>query len=268
MKQGIVLFAYNNGLDYIKLAEDVAKRANKFLNLPVTLVTDSEISNTTLFDNVLNIRDTSVHTKTFRDGFIDEKLPWKNFSRLEVFNLTPYDETIVLDVDYVIQSSFLKNCFLMNKDFLLYKDSYNLSGYQSREFEFLNCFSIPFYWATVLFFKKTTLNELFFNHIRNIRDNWNYYKDLYQVVEKKFRNDYAFSIAIHTFNGFYSRNYNGIIPGKIRYITDQDSICELYDDSSVFLISDTEQAGNYTKVTTTNTDVHVMNKYSLLRCLT
>ena len=43
MTQGILIFAFNSdGVDYIKMAILSAKRAKKFLNKPVSLVTDSK----------------------------------------------------------------------------------------------------------------------------------------------------------------------------------------------------------------------------------
>ena len=43
MTQGILIFAFNSdGVDYVKMAILSAKRAKKFLNKPVSLVTDSK----------------------------------------------------------------------------------------------------------------------------------------------------------------------------------------------------------------------------------
>ena len=56
MTKGVLLFAFNNGtVDYYKMAVATAKRANQFLNLPVSVVTDNTVNpdnyNYT-FDNV------------------------------------------------------------------------------------------------------------------------------------------------------------------------------------------------------------------------
>ena len=43
MSRGVILFAFNSKkYNYYKMAEHTAKRANHFLGLPVTLVTDEE----------------------------------------------------------------------------------------------------------------------------------------------------------------------------------------------------------------------------------
>lgn len=267
MTQGIVLLAYNNGLDYISLAKDVAIRAHRFLELPVTIITDTEISNN-LFDRVINLQDNSNNFKTFRDGPSNKKLLWKNFNRSEVYDLSPYDQTLVLDVDYVIQSNFLKNCFKLPDDLMLYNQSTHVSGKRYKEFEYISSFSIPFYWATVIFFKKTKKNETFFNYVRYVKDNWDYFRDLYQIVDNKFRNDFAFSIALHVANGFISNKLNAVIPGKLNFITDKDSLLKLEENSCTFKLANANNLDDYTVIETKNIDIHVMNKYSLLRCLT
>jgi tRNA A37 threonylcarbamoyladenosine synthetase subunit TsaC/SUA5/YrdC len=49
---GIVIFAYNSTFDYVRIAEVAAKQAKKFLNLPVTLITNVDV-NSPHFDNVI-----------------------------------------------------------------------------------------------------------------------------------------------------------------------------------------------------------------------
>lgn len=266
MTKGVVLLAYNNGIDYIKLAKDTAQRVHHYLDLPVTLITDIEISDNS-FDNVIKLEDSSSNYKMFRDGSESKKLQWKNLNRSEVFNLSPYEHTCILDVDYVIQSNFLKKCFSLNHDLLMFKNCYDISDSSSNEFVYLNNFSIPFYWATVVFFKKTNKNDLFFKYVGYIKDNWDYFKELYQIVDNKFRNDFAFSIALHILNGLIPDETINSIPGKLYYISDKNSIIELNDNSCLFSIEDKNLLDNSFIVNTTNIDVHVMNKYSLLRCL-
>lgn len=267
MTQGIVLLAYNNGIDYISLAKDVAIRAHRFLELPVTIITDTEISSN-LFDHVINLQDNSNNYKTFRDETINVKLLWKNFNRSEVYDLSPYDQTLVLDVDYVIQSNFLKNCFTLSDDLMLYNQSLHVSGIKYQEFDYISSFSIPFYWATVIFFRKSKKNQALFNYVRYVKDNWDYFRDLYQIADNKFRNDFAFSIALHGLNGFTDNKLNSAIPGKIHFVTDKDSLIKLEQNSCTFKLTNTNKIDDYTVVKTENIDVHVMNKYSLLRCLT
>jgi hypothetical protein len=63
---------------------------------------------------------------------------------------------------------------------------------------------------------------------------------------------------------------NGIfaveLPGKMSYILDTDMLLKIKDDSMQFLVQ-TSNTNDYIPVKTTGIDVHVMNKFSLLKAL-
>ena len=274
MKKGVLLFALNSEMDYVKLAVKLTERIKKYLNLPVTIITDSEdylrknfSSNLDLFDTILKKKDETDQTKKFSDGHgFSERYVWKNSNRTSAYELSPYDQTLVLDVDYVINSDFLLNVFNQNQDFLCFKNSCDLAGWRNTsEFEYINQYSIPFYWATVFYFTKTKYNEIFFKLVEYIRDNWEYYRLIYQINDKKYRNDYSFSIAIHILNGT-NVDFNTVsMPGKMFYTLDKDILLKIKNSSMTFLVEKERSLGDYTGVKTTDLDVHVMNKFSLLR---
>jgi hypothetical protein len=274
MTKGVVLFAFNTEIDYVKMSINSAERIKNYLGLPVTLVTDSVNylynsfeNKINLFDKIIKSEDTTLQTKKFCDGYMQSaRHVWKNTNRANVFDISPYEQTLVIDVDYIINSSFLNNCFEIDKDFLIFKDSCDLSGWRKTdEFKYLNQYSIPFYWATVFYFTKNKKNEIFFDLVRYIRDNWEYYRLIYQINDKKFRNDFAFSIAIHILNGMDTENFDGIIPGKMFYTLDKDVLISLKENACVFLVEKESKLGEYTSLKTSSVDVHVMNKHSLLR---
>ena len=272
MTQGVLLFAYNSEMDYVKLAVKSAERIKHHLGLPVTLVTDSadylrKNFSQDLFDIVINNKDDTTQTKKFSDGHgFSERYVWKNSNRTSAYTLSPYEQTLVIDVDYVINSNFLKNCFDQNNNFLIYKDSYDLAGWRNTaEFQYINQYSIPFYWATVFYFTKTKQNELFFSLVEYIKNNWDYYRLIYQINDKKYRNDYAFSIAIHILNGTNCDLFAETIPGKMYYTLDKDILLKIKNSSMTFLVEKERILGEFTGVKTNELDVHVMNKFSLLR---
>jgi hypothetical protein len=274
MSKGIVLFAFNTEIDYVKMSIHSAERIKQYLGLPVTLVTDSReylLKNFNdkvhLFDKIVEKTDNTQQTKKFSDGSNQaSRHIWKNTSRADIFDVSPYEQTLVIDVDYLINSSFLLNCFDLKSDFLIYKNSCDLAGWRkTEEFKYLNQYSIPFYWATVFYFVKNKKNEIFFSLVKYIRNNWDYYRLIYQISDKKFRNDFAFSIAIHILNGMDYDCFDNIIPGKMFYTLDKDSLISLKGDSCVFLVEKENKLGEYTALKTSGIDVHVMNKHSLLR---
>ena len=273
MTKGVLLFAHNNrSLDYVGLAVKSAKRIKKHLNLPITLVTDSVEwlnsnygSDLNLFEKVIST-DSEYQDRRLYDGCNHyELIHWKNLARTTAFELSPYDETLVIDVDYLINSDFLLNCFNLNQDFLLFKDSYDLANWRNNEFVYVSTHGIPFYWATVFYFKKTPWTKLFFELLGYIKNNWSYYKNLYQLLAPHYRNDIAFSVAIHILNGFTTEKFAGTIPGKMYYSTDKDILVKDKDTALTLLVQKENMFGEYTLIKTENLDVHVMNKQSIMR---
>ena len=113
--KGILIFARNNAqIDYVKQAHFLAKRIKEYLNLPTSIVTDSVnyLKDTykdykTVFDQVIEVPVAcSPSVKRYYDGTnIFKQLEFKNDLRTSAFDLTPYDETLMLDSDYVLSDS-------------------------------------------------------------------------------------------------------------------------------------------------------------------
>jgi hypothetical protein len=273
MTTGAIIFAQNNsGIDYVKLAVFAAKRIKQYLNIPVSIITDSkgwlETSNPDHpFDQIIDHFSDTTQLKKFYDGSIFNKnLEWKNESRTNVYKLTPYDTTLVIDSDYILNSDILSMALTRDYDFQIYQNSIDLAGWRdNREFMRINQYSIPFYWATVFVFKKNNVVESFFNLLDHIKINWSYFRSLYSINLDTYRNDIAFSIAIHIMNGNTAGDFATELPGKMSYILDKDILVEATDNKMKFLIEKEKYLGEYTLIKTTGIDVHVMNKSSLSR---
>jgi len=275
MNTGAVIFAQNNAqVDYIKLAIFSAKQVIKHLEIPVTLITDNpDWLNTTypddvgIFDKIIVINGYESQSKKFYDGSLtSKKFEWKNFTRSQVYELTPYDKTLVLDSDYIINSNVLKPALSSNYDLQIYRNSFDLAGWRNTEsFTVLNQYSVPFYWATVFVFEKNPVTEAFFTLVAHIKNNWEYYRVLHSIDTQIFRNDFALSIAIHTMNGNTDGSFAVELPGTMTYATDRDFLVAKKDNKMQLLVEKENHHGEYTLVKTTGIDVHVMNKYSLSR---
>jgi hypothetical protein len=273
MTRGVLIFAQNNAeIDYAKISLFAAKRVKEYLDVPVSLITDSagwlkqsQPDAELVFDQIIEIWSDTHQTKKFYDGSLASKtLTWKNLSRSDCYHLSPYDETLVIDSDFIISSPTLKNIWNNQHDFLIYKDSYDLANWRDdRSFRYLNQHSIPFYWATAFYFKKTASTQAFFDLINNIKLNWNYYRLLYNIDSLVFRNDFAFSIAIH----MMGEDFAFSLPGKMNYTLDRDILLDIDNSKLKFLVEKKNYNGEYTAVKTSNLDIHVMNKYSLTRCI-
>lgn len=276
MSRGAVLIARNNSdIDYIKQAVFSAKRIKQYLDLPVSIVTDSpeylqRNFDFLVFDEIIPIENVNDYTfKKYYDGTWTRKsLEFKNTSRMDVYDLSPYTETLLLDTDYIVSNNLLSNCFDQKEDFLIYKKSFDLAGWRNiDEFQKINNAGIDFYWATVVFFRKTDKNKIFFELLKHIKENWPHYRTTYQISTTVFRNDFAFSIAIHIMNGYQLGDFAGNLPGTLFYTTDRDLVHKIDNDTMTFLIEKENSAGNYFSATVKNSNVHIMNKYSLGRII-
>jgi hypothetical protein len=265
MTRGVLIFAFNNSeVDYVKMAAYAGKRAKEFLQVPVSIVTDSlDIAEkySHVFDKIIFCEDNSTQLKRFYEGSDNYKQAvWRNNSRSNCYDLTPYDETLVIDSDFIINSNFLSFCWDQPHDFLIYDRSLDLASWRdTTEFEFVSQYGIKFYWATVFFFRKTNKTQSFFKIVEHVKNNWNYYQRLYQLPSTKFRNDYAFSIAINIIDPDVDTFQN-----KIAYITDRDYLLSHKDNKMQFLVQKKGANNQYTALSTNTLDVHVMSKSSLL----
>tara|TARA_B110000977_G_scaffold17642_1_gene21381 strand:- start:2429 stop:3280 length:852 start_codon:yes stop_codon:yes gene_type:complete len=276
MNKGAFLIARNNGhIDYVKQAVFLAKRINKYLNIPVTIATDSseyleEVFGIDSFVNVIELEYTAnSNMRYFFDGALSKKTAsFKNDNRAGVYDLTPYDKTLILDTDYIISNDLLKSCFDSNADFMIYKKSDDIAKVRNEsEFNKISNTSIDFYWATAVYFTKTTTNSIFFNLVRHIEEEWNHYRRVYQITSSLFRNDFAFSIAIHIMNGFQKGDFAQQLPGSMMYTTDKDVLWQLKEDEMMFLVEKKDYLGQYTALKTLGQTIHVMNKSSLNRII-
>jgi len=278
MSKGVLLIARNNSeVDYVKQAVFSAKRIKNYLNLPVSIITDNVqylneryTDSMSVFDKVIELEKESSYTyKKYYDGSWTRKnLEFKNTSRSSVFDLTPYNETLLLDTDFIIANNLLSNCFTQAHDFLIYQDAFDLAGWRDvSEFNSISEVGPNFYWATAVFFRKTETNKVFFNLIKHIQENWLHYRNLYQIRTSVFRNDHAFSIAIHMMIGFQAGDFAKPMPGTMYYSIDRDLLVEINNENFLILLEKENEAGKYFPTKIKNSNVHVMNKFSLGRVI-
>lgn len=268
MTNGAVLIAHNsNRIDYVKQAVYSASRIKKYLNIPVSIITGNsaylkENFDYTVFDKIIETDSSKTENSRFMTNEQGHKsvFQWNNLDRCTVYDLSPYDKTLLLDTDYIVTNSLLSVCFESKDDFLIYKDAVDLTKDNNREFKFISETSVDFYWATVVYFEKNDKNKIFFDLVKHIQDEWQHYRMLYQISSSTFRNDFAFSIAIHIMNGHQQGEFAKSLPGKLYFVSDSTVLAGIKDNQLKVLVKD---AGNYNIIKTKELNVHVMNKLSL-----
>jgi hypothetical protein len=264
MSNGVLLFANNNSsIDYIKQAIFLAKRIRKYLNLPTSIVTsETNITNKEVFDKIIHYDDANFSNKRiYNDVSKTIVLNFKNNLRPLAYDLSPYDQTILMDTDYIVCSDYLSKFIDGAQDFLIFKDGIDIGADEdSQEFKYIGKNSVDFYWATVVYFCKTEKNKIFFNLLKHIQENYYHYVVNYNLQNTMYRNDFAFSIAIHIMNSFGQADIFKTFPNPILYTLDKDELLKIDNNSLTFL-----SRNNLHK--TDNLDIHVMNKFSLERII-
>ncbi len=204
--KGVVIFATNTAeTDYVGIAEQNARLVEHFLGLPTTIV---------------SAKDTGSNKRFSTD--IGTFVEWKNFGRHEAYEASPYDETIILDADYLVFDNSLLQLFKCDFDYLLFdKNRYvNIPQHPSV----MGPYSLPYVWATAVLFRKTEKARLFFELVAKIKRNYDYYRLLYNVQEGNYRNDYTFAIANYIMEGNSINPYK-FVPWPIHTFTGKiDSI--------------------------------------------
>ena len=275
MTAGVLFFAYNNDLvDYIKQAIYNAKLVKKHLNLPVAIVTDSVnyLEKTypwykKYVDYVIP-KGTGQNTFSKKHYYAGEHFStmaeWKNVNRFDAYNLSPFDTTIVLDTDYLISNDNFLKVLDQDDDLFIYKDSYDISLTRNIPgFQRISDDTLDFYWATVLIFKKTERTKRLFKLVELIREHYHYFRTLYRIPLKTFRNDFAFSIAIHILNGYTITDWPKILPGKMLYSSPEDDLLTIKDEKYTFVVGNKFRRDKVNVVTLTGSNIHVMNKLHL-----
>lgn len=280
MSKGVLLFAFNNHeIDYIRIAYVNALMIRYNLSVPVTLVTsngDHEWARRSIpdfddaFNNIIEISNHcgDTNTRVYRDtSFNSKELPFYNGNHWLAYELSPYDQTLFIDVDYLIMSGQLNNVWDSKYDVMINRTVSELTIDRSLTETRLSNIGIDMYWATCIYFKKTTYSELLFSLTQYVCDNYLYYRELYGIESPMFRNDYAFSIALHTLNGFSNSVPIPELPiSSVVKLLDYDDFYSVNGVNDVtLLVEKNGYRGEYTAVRVKDLDIHIMNKWSIIR---
>jgi hypothetical protein len=262
VSKGFLIFAFNNEvLDYLGHAIWIADRIQRHMNLPTTIVTDTESASKHTTDHNLVFTDVySTNKRNFKTH--DEVVlgTWKNANRFEAYELSPYDETVVIDSDYIVNSDQLATLFETNREFLCYRSVHDLTNTNSWLSH--NTFGetqFPHYWATVIYFKKSNFARTVFDLMRMVYNNYTHYANLYKFRADNFRNDYAVSIALSI---AYGHRLDSIpcIPWDMPMTTVDNGVEELEQDKFKVIYKKNER---YMHTIINNQDIHCLNKFAL-----
>ena len=278
MTRGALIFAHNNrDIDYALMSLISGGLAKKHLAIPVSLVTDESTTAwmktsgiyqraEKLFDKIILVEKPKTdNQRRLHDGVNNTTVPFVNLNRANAWDLTPYDRTLLLDSDYLIFSDQLNEYWDMNEDILISQsinDIYDQKrlGFHDR---YVSDTGVHLYWATIVMFTKNQKGRAYFDMVNYIKDNYQYYGDLFRFDTRQYRNDISFSVAKHILDGFETNKTPNLPP--VRSALDKDILHSVDAEGKLTFLVSPMMNGTYCAVAMKDTDIHVMNKQSLIR---
>lgn len=231
--RGVVLFAFNTDtVDYELIAERASRLITHTLNLPVTIITEMLTPQT-------NTRLGYAHGTQ-----------WFNGDRYRAYELSPYDETLLLDSDYLVLDDALLKILDTTVDYNIMTDNQNFVQIMTGN---MGDMSLNYVWATAVIFKKTPKSKMLFDLVGRVQNNYRYYCKLYNIRSSNFRNDYAFAIADNIINGYTA---SPGIPWTM--LTVNKTVKELEVDNNKIVVREADTAHVIPKQ-----NIHIMDKLYL-----
>ena len=164
MKKGILLFCFDTkDTHYHKILQKCVELIRIHLKLEITVVTNFETYKRLKPLGFINYK--FIEPELGNSKFGKE---WNNVDRHLAYELSPYDTTLVMDIDYFCFTDNLLKYMDTKYDFLIPDQAHDLT--HRNTFDARVWSMIPMVWATIFIFQKTYKtkmlclnNQIFYN---------------------------------------------------------------------------------------------------------
>lgn len=192
MNRGYLTLAQNGTHDYVKMAYVLA------MSLKLSQGVDTKLSvivnkNDSILEEYCNVFDKIIKVPVPEDE-------WKVQNKWMYFDLTPYDETIVLDADmlFFTDHSWWWDAFVLD-DLVFTETVLNFRGEETTSDYYRKVFtenSLPNHYTALFFFRKNKEVEKYFQLVRLIFENWQeWYNHILKEAPKYVSGDVVYAIA-------------------------------------------------------------------------
>ena len=240
----LILYSESAQLNYKRLSDLCARIAEHYLKVPVTII---------------KLNPDKKGMRVFKYEKLDlVNTEWNNGNRYSAYDLSPYDETLLIDADYFIQNDNLANYFGSDHDFLCHDYSWDVTGLDQLNIEepmSRNDFKMR--WATVVYFRKSKHAENIFRMWERVANDYEYYSKLIGFRLAPFRNDFCLSIAHQTCSGYSNTD---TFPHNLPSMTTVNKLLD-YGNKNWLIWYSHRNKSNVIRYTG---DLHVMNKRCIL----
>lgn len=275
--KGYLYYAFNNEeTNYLKLAISSAITGRYYIDdFRATVITDKHSM------KFLNKTNKKLLEKCFENILFEEEIQkqskirqrekknnstrndWYNTTRTNAFTDSKYEQTILVDADYIFQNDKTNLLWGSKTPIRINKDIIPLVN-RKFNYEMVGKFTIPLYWATLVYFDRSEFSEQFFNLVNHIQENYEFYCVLYQIYNQQYRNDHTFSIALHMMNGFRTPGPEYELPFKYIMTSREDIIHQLNVGSTRFLVWTDNWKSLWHYLNLKDISYHCLNKRTLL----
>jgi hypothetical protein len=243
MREGCVILASNTpDVDYGLLAETAAAAVRRQLGLPVMLMDSKDIMNSRHVPGQL------------------ARTAWHNGGRLDLWTNSPYERTLVLDADVMLQTDALLPHVKSSRSFAILSRARDVITGEPLADQ-LGRSGIPQLWATVMIFDRSDDSRTMFELAQHAADHYDYYANLYGFDPRPFRNDRALTIACHLAGGHGAEDWS-IRDYELSWTGFTDGM--RFDDRGLLI---TRNTGAEIAVQRVTHDVHLLNKPALVEAL-
>lgn len=283
MSRGILLFAHDNQLfPYHRLAVACAWFIRRNMPGVEICVAGDEIT----IDRIRELRHANALFDHYRTTHVERNAlrnyysfaqknelggtsaEFLNKSRSCAYELSPFDETLLIDLDYLVMNDQLNSVWGSDAPILINSKVVNVCGYP--EDHRIHPAGIPQYWATVMYFQKSPEAKVFFDGMEHVKTNYEHFSRLYRFSSHLFRNDHAVSIVAHLMNGGVGEN---AIQWPVRSLPDPNlifawgyqPILRIEQDRAWFAGVTKGNARDFCPSYVKGQSVHAMEKASLVR---
>lgn len=193
MSKGYLVMAQNGYVRHADLLARTIKNTQTGVT-DISIITDGEVGNSHLFDRIIPIPADDLA----KDG------NWKIHNRAYFYDLSPYDETVILDADMFFLTDISHWWDLFSKYDLLVTDT--VKNYRGEVSSNNNAYrktftanNLPNVYSAFAYFKKTDKVKEYFDLVKTIITNWNTFSKVYtpEFPQSRPSMDVAMSIALN-----------------------------------------------------------------------
>jgi len=262
MSKGAIIIANDTEqIEYVRLARISARLITKNLALPVALVTDRAVDYPE-FEKVIVVDRKNNNRRSTNMNSESQTLDWYNLNRTDIYDLTPWDRTLLVDADMLILTDALASHMNANFDFAIASDIHNPKEGITLTDTLTSNKPIDLLWATAIIFNKSPEANTIFQMAKHIIKHYNTYSKIYDFPASPIRNDFAFSIAIHLMGGYGMKKMN-LKNYALTTVNFTDTIHKIKDNGK-FVIAYQKNSKTYLQQLGLN-DIHFLNKLDLMQ---